>query len=101
MIDAIRWNLLMPHPLHPHSRCLAAVLAVLLGLPAAVTSEDFRRDVLPILEKHCFECHRGEDASSGVRLDLRGELLGETTGKAFVVPGDSGRSRLIELVRGG
>ena len=77
-----------------------AVLALLMGLPAGVVALDFRRDVLPVLENRCFECHRGEDASSGVRLDLRDELLGETTGRVLVAPGDPDRSRLILVISG-
>ncbi|MBW3542503.1 MAG: PSD1 and planctomycete cytochrome C domain-containing protein, partial [Planctomycetes bacterium] len=61
---------------------------------------DFGRDIYPLLNARCFECHRGADATSGVRLDLRAELVGETTGRPLVVPGRSEDSRLIELVSG-
>src|SRR6266851_739551 len=61
---------------------------------------DFRRDVVPILEARCFACHRGADATASYRLDLRAELLGETTGKPLVVIGKSADSRLIHAVTG-
>ena len=38
---------------------------------AAPTSPDFVRDVRPILEKHCFQCHGPEKQKSGLRLDLK------------------------------
>src|SRR6266516_1206394 len=61
---------------------------------------DFRRDVVPILEARCFECHRGNDAIASYRLDLRAELLGATPGKPLVKVGKSGESRLIHVVQG-
>lgn len=59
---------------------------------------DFRRNVLPILKNRCFQCHQGEDAESGVRLDYRAKLLGETDGVALAVPGEAGHSLLIRLI---
>ena len=86
------------------------VVAIMLflgtGLPSAEesqlakTSLDFRRDVFPILSQRCWECHLGGDASSGIRLDVRAEWLGENTGRPFVVIGQSERSRLIEVLDG-
>ena len=61
---------------------------------------DFRRDVVPILDVRCFSCHRGTEATASYRLDLRAELLGETTGKPLVKVGDSAKSRLILAVQG-
>ncbi|MCX7423712.1 MAG: DUF1549 domain-containing protein [Planctomycetia bacterium] len=68
---------------------------------AAKTSTlDFRRDVFPILSNRCWECHLGSDASSGIRLDVRDEWLGGTTGRPWAVVGKSHRSRVIEIVEG-
>ena len=64
------------------------------------TKLDFRRDVFPILSRRCWECHLGGDASSGIRLDVREEWLGETTGRPLVVIGKSGKSRVIEVLEG-
>jgi len=58
----------------------------------------FVQDVLPVLKKHCFRCHQGRQPKSGVRLDHRAQLLGETDGVALVTAGDSAGSRLIQLV---
>jgi len=79
----------------------------ILGLPEveptqppkpSLTDVDFRRDVFPILKSRCFECHQGEYADSGVRLDVREEVLGHSSGSPAVVPGKSGQSRMIELI---
>jgi len=61
---------------------------------------DFRRDVVPIFESRCFSCHRGNDAIASYRLDLRAELLGETTGRPLVRIGDAASSRLMHVVEG-
>ena len=68
--------------------------------PAKSTKLDFRRDVFPILSRRCWECHLGGDASSGLRLDVREEWLGETTGRPLIVIGKSHRSRVIEVLEG-
>jgi hypothetical protein len=76
-------------------------LASLNGSPLPTAKEvDFGRDIYPLLKARCFKCHQGADASSGFRLDLRAEVLGETNGKPLVKPGHSAKSRLIELVSG-
>jgi hypothetical protein len=68
--------------------------------PAATARVDFRRDVHPIISTHCFECHKGSDAKSGYRLDVREEILGETNGEPLAQAGDSAHSLLIHLVSG-
>ncbi len=51
----------------------------------AVTGKkiDFRRDIAPLLEKHCFECHYPGTSSSGVELTGRKELISSGN----IVPG--------------
>ena len=70
-------------------------------LPPPVSGEvEFLRDVYPLLRQHCFDCHRGSNPDSGVRLDHHAKLLGETDGVPLVIKGDSARSRLIHVVAG-
>lgn len=59
---------------------------------------NFTADIYPILQQRCFACHAGEFPDSGYRLDLRDELLGYSTGQPFVVPGNSRKSHLIEVL---
>ena len=59
---------------------------------------DFGGEVLPLLRGRCFACHAGREASSGYQLDVRVELIGESTGKPLVVPGDSRSSRLTQVI---
>lgn len=61
---------------------------------------DFARDVEPILESNCWYCHGEEEQESGLRLDRRVKMLrGGDSGLAAVVPGDSKKSYLIEVIR--
>ncbi len=81
---------------------IAATILPLLALGSttldAAPPVDFVRDVRPILQKHCFDCHAGEDAESGLRLDLaRGALEGGNSGPA-VVPGKPDGSLLVRKV---
>src|SRR5262249_49705073 len=78
--------------------CVTATIAC--ADPRQPEKIDFRRDIVPILEARCFECHRGATATASYRLDLRAELLGETTGKPLVIIGKSDDSRLIHAVTG-
>ncbi len=68
--------------------------------PAAAKPVDFVRDIQPILEKKCLQCHgRGHD-KGGFRLDDRALLLGESDSGKPVAPGKSRDSYLIHLVAG-
>ena len=68
--------------------------------PAAAKPVDFVRDIQPILEKKCLQCHgRGHD-KGGFRLDDRALLLGESDSGKAVVAGKSRDSYLIHLVAG-
>ena len=60
----------------------------------------FTKHVAPILRKHCISCH-GSDLQEGeFRVDARGTALkGGKSGKA-IVPGNSNKSLLIQLLEG-
>ncbi|MBI3855560.1 MAG: PSD1 domain-containing protein [Planctomycetes bacterium] len=84
---------------------VAAALAVGIASPFGVSQEqapavDFRADLHPLLKARCFKCHAGTQLESGIRLDFRPELLGETNGRPLVLPGRSGDSSLIKAVTG-
>lgn len=62
---------------------------------------EYRREVLPILADHCFNCH-GLDAGSregGLRLDdSASAVAGGDSGVAAILPGDPAASELIARV---
>ena len=83
-------------------RSLSAAIFVVgsaVVLPMAATPVDFVRDVRPILEKHCYECHGEKKQKSGLRLDIKSAALkgGDATAPD-IIPGDARKSPLIQLV---
>ena len=77
--------------------------AFLLSSPAALTaaSIDFVRDVRPILEEHCYDCHGVEKQKSGLRLDIKSEAFkGGIDFAPAIVPENASESPLIQFVRG-
>src|SRR5215212_8110580 len=64
----------------------------------ARSAEYFEASVRPVLAANCYDCH-AEERMGGLRLDSReGMLKGGRSGPA-IVPGDAGKSLLIEAVR--
>src|SRR6476659_9796310 len=58
----------------------------------------FKKQVAPVLEKHCFACHSGSSKQSGLDLSSReGLLRGGDRGPA-IVPGAASSSLLFKLV---
>ncbi len=68
---------------------------------AGAAGPDFVRDIRPLLEKHCYACHAGEQAKSGLRLDLKAAAFkgGDGWGPA-IVAGDADESPLVQFARG-
>lgn len=59
---------------------------------------DFVRDVRPLLQKHCFRCHGGDQREGGLRLDLRSEALAGGDGGIAIRRGRSKESDLIRRI---
>jgi hypothetical protein len=55
---------------------------------------DFAHDVVPLLKKHCVECHGGHESKGGFSFNTR-ELV---MGSEVISVGQAGESRMIELV---
>jgi hypothetical protein len=67
--------------------------------PPANVSVDFDRDVRPVFEASCFQCHGPQKPKSHFRLDFReAALAGGDENTNDIVPGDSGSSWLIAYV---
>lgn len=92
----------------PRPKPAAETLDLLMEVPdSAAADVSFVRDVFPILERRCLQCHGGERKEGGLRieegLDMRthrGLMLGSTWG-TVVEPGDPVASYLLELVLSG
>jgi Protein of unknown function (DUF1553)/Protein of unknown function (DUF1549)/Planctomycete cytochrome C len=81
------------------------VLSILISLICAngnaqdESTVDFVRDVRPIFEKHCYECHSQKKEESGFRLDVKAAALkgGDNHGPD-IVAGNAESSPLVELL---
>jgi len=66
--------------------------------PAVSRTVNFVQDIQPILEHSCLKCHNSQVSMSELRLDDRDEALKGGELGVDIVPGESGRSRLIQFV---
>lgn len=77
------------------------VIVCLYGAAAHGAGPDFVHDIRPLLEKHCYACHSGDQPKSGLRLDLKAAAFkgGDGWGPA-IVPGKADDSPLVQFARG-
>ncbi len=74
-------------------------LVACLPLAAVRAEVNFEKDVRPILEDHCFDCHGEEKQKSGMRLDsATGILRGGESGEPLVVAGKAAESYLFKRI---
>jgi mono/diheme cytochrome c family protein len=74
---------------------------LLLGFVAtciASAQVDFVRDIQPIFAKRCSGCHGPQQQMNGLRLDEREAAMKGGASGPVIIPGDSGRSKLIVRV---
>lgn len=60
---------------------------------------DFAREVRPILQQRCYECHGPDQQKNGFRLDRRSDAMRGGT-IAVIGPGNSDGSRLYQRLIG-
>ena len=60
----------------------------------------FGQHIYPVLHNHCFKCHQGSDASSGIRLDSRAAFLSDKLGEPVVMLKASLQSPLLHRISG-
>ncbi len=77
--------------------------ASILVMPRPVHSAgepDFEREIQPLLDRHCWECHGASKQKAGLRLDNRlGALTGGDGGPALN-PEHGGESLMIRMILG-
>jgi hypothetical protein len=85
------------------SACLVILAGLVVGPSGTVrgAAPDFVRDIRPLLERHCYACHSGEEAKSGLRLDVKAAAFegGDGWGPA-ILPGRADESPLVRFARG-
>ncbi|MCA9054869.1 MAG: DUF1549 domain-containing protein, partial [Planctomycetaceae bacterium] len=75
------------------------LLLTMSSMTVAAEGIDYARDVRPILERHCYACHAGDEQEGGLRLDIHGRVLrgGDAYGPS-IVPGQPDESPLIQFI---
>ena len=77
---------------------LAALLAT-VGPAGPVVAVDFAHEVVPLLKKHCGECHTGDARQGGFSLNTRDDLLaGGDSGTPGLVAGRADASEIIARI---
>ena len=80
--------------------CLTLAIVLAANRAPAAEPVDYRREIQPLLARHCYECHGPDQQKSGLRLDtVAAAKLGGYNGAA-ILPGKSGESLLIAAVTG-
>jgi hypothetical protein len=83
-------------------RLLSVITLLGIGSPGGILPAgevDFARDVRPLLERRCYECHGAETQESQLRLDVRDSVLrGGESGEPALSPYDADASHLVKLV---
>ena len=69
------------------------------GDPGGAGKIDFAREIKPMLERSCVQCHSGEKAKGGLRVESRDALLkGGESKEAAIIPGQGAKSQLVRFV---
>src|SRR4051812_44512145 len=84
----------------PTMKHLAPSLSWLVAASGALAAPvDFAREVRPIFEQHCYECHGDKKQKSGLRLDVKtAALKGGDDHGPNIVPGKVKESSLLQMV---
>lgn len=79
---------------------ISAAIAEELSLPVYESARFFQTQILPILEKRCYECHSEaeEQDDGGLVLDTRAGLAQGGDHGPAVVPKNLGKSPLIRAI---
>jgi len=83
-------------------RAVLSCALILFAGPHAFANADelaVAEKAASLLQSRCFECHSGDRLKGGLALDVRQDALdGGDSGVAAFIPGDSGKSHLIEKI---
>src|SRR5215469_671095 len=94
-------------------KCWSALLAIgLSGWAAAAVEEppklpppaqrpvDFVKDIQPLLVERCYSCHGPDKQKGELRWDSKASAFASGEHGPRIVPSDSAKSRVIQLVAG-
>ncbi len=75
-------------------------LLLFLTIPAlpCLAAVDFSHQIVPLLKKHCAECHAGEKKKGGFSFNTRETLLEGSENGPVITRGFADKSHLIEVI---
>lgn len=83
----------------PPSLVIAKAATVAPEVAKSEVKVDFVRDIQPVLERSCVQCHSGEHPKGGFTITSRSALMqGGKRGESAVIPGNAAESPLLRLV---
>jgi len=77
------------------AHCSLIVLVAIVAASLPVGAVDFSKDVFPVLQRACFECHGPENQKGGIRLD---RWDGTSKKPGAIVAGDPHTSDLVRRI---
>lgn len=80
--------------------CAAAGVCGRTELAAAEPEVSYRGDVWPILKRHCWSCHSGNDPQGGLKMDSVADMLKGGDSGPLYVAGKPDDSRLLQVISG-
>ena len=89
-----------PPPKHPNPGDLTSAEVIAKLPPAADRPVDFAKDVKPLLEASCIQCHARGKTKGGLSLETRDALMKGGKAGPSVVPGKGAESLIVHLVAG-
>ncbi|TWT46349.1 Planctomycete cytochrome C [Thalassoglobus neptunius] len=76
-----------------------SILALISFSSGTCSGVDFEKDVLPIFQDHCSDCHSADDRNGGLSFDDRKSVFHEAdSGEMPVVPGAPESSEILQRV---
>lgn len=71
---------------------------VLLSLVSFSTLKavDYRKDIMPIMKEHCWDCHSGEKYKGNLNLDRLDQMTYHIGKYNIIIPGNSAESSFLE-----
>jgi mono/diheme cytochrome c family protein len=72
----------------------------MITAPCYPAEPTFEKDVTPLFAKSCVSCHGPEKQKGGFRADTLAGVLTSGDSGPWTAPGDSGASKLVELLSG-
>ena len=74
------------------------LVSLLAAASLGAAPVDFAHEVVPILRKHCGECHTGDKKKGSFSMNTRASLLEGGENGAVLFPGQTAKGRLLESI---